>query len=102
MEKVSMTDTVYVFARAVNGPRMPLAVLRKDVREIPFEFELNDSMAMSAEAKLSDYPDVIIGARISSVGDATASEGDLEGYSGVVGVGNKKDITVTIGQAVIR
>lgn len=102
IDNVSMTDTVFVFAKAVNGPRMPLAVLRREVREMPFEFELNDSMAMSPEAKLSGFRNVIVGARISTSGSAAASAGDLEGYSGVVEVGNDDDVTITIGQAVIR
>ena len=65
-ESVSATDTVFIFAKAVSGPRMPLAVLRKQASDLPVEFSLDDSMAMSPAAKLSQFNQVIIGARISS------------------------------------
>ena len=102
LSDVSATDTVFVFARAVNGPRMPLAVLRKKAGEIPFEFELDDSMAMSPEAKLSGFQSVIVGARISNSGDVTATQGDLEGYSDIVDVEDENDVSITIGLAVIE
>lgn len=99
---VSETDTVFVYARAVSGPRMPLAVVRKSVSELPFEFELNDAMAMSPAAKLSQFKNVVVGARISSSGDAIPQAGDLEGFSDVVTVGQQDEVTVIISQAVIK
>jgi hypothetical protein len=99
---VSMTDTVFVFARAVNGPRVPLAALRRQASDLPFEFELDDSMAMSPQAKLSDYGNIIIGARISGSGETSAREGDLEGFSDVVGPGAADVVPVIVSQTVIR
>jgi len=100
-DSVSATDTVFIFAKAVSGPRMPLAVLRRQAGDFPIEFSLDDSMAMSPQAKLSQFNQVIIGARISSSGSASVSAGDLEGYSGVVTVGDTKAVTFTVDQAVI-
>lgn len=79
--KVADTDTVFIFARAANGPRFPLAVLRKQVRDLPVRFVLDDSMSMVPNAKLSNFPAVVVGARISKTGNATGGPGDLEGMT---------------------
>ena len=86
--KAAPTDTVFIFARPVSGPRMPLAVLRKQVRDLPVEFRLDDSMAM-AGAKLSDQAQVVVGARVSKGGGPVAQPGDLEGLSAPVKVGER-------------
>jgi cytochrome c-type biogenesis protein CcmH len=85
--KVEPTDTVFVFARAAEGPRMPLAILRRQVKDLPFEFALDDSMAMAPNMNLSSFPDVVVGARVSRSGNATPQSGDLEGVSKPVKVG---------------
>lgn len=79
--KVSPTDTVFVFARAAEGPRMPLAILRRTVADLPFSFTLDDSLAMSPAMKLSKFPVVVVGARISKTGNALPSPGDLSGQA---------------------
>jgi cytochrome c-type biogenesis protein CcmH len=85
--KARPDDILFVFARAAEGPRMPLAILRKQVKDLPFSFTLDDSMAMTPEARLSTTPRVVVGARISARGDATPQPGDLQGYSAPVAPG---------------
>jgi len=83
--RAAPTDTLFVYARPAEGSRMPVAILRKQVKDLPLEFKLDDGMAMSAAAKLSLHPKVIVEARISKSGQAQVSEGDLTGRSAPVG-----------------
>ena len=85
--KVAPGDAVFIFARAASGPPMPLAVLRRQARELPVKFVLDDSMAMSPESRLSAHASVVVGARISKSGNATPRPGDLQGLSAAVKVG---------------
>jgi cytochrome c-type biogenesis protein CcmH len=85
--KAKPDDTLFVFARAAEGPRMPLAIVRKQVKDLPLTFTLDDSMAMTPAAKLSSSPRVIVGARISARGEATPQPGDLQGFSQPVAPG---------------
>ena len=82
--KVGPNDTVFIYARAAEGPRVPLAVLRKPARELPVKFTLDDTMAMAPEMKLSSFPKVIVSARISKSGNAQPQSGDLQGASGAI------------------
>jgi cytochrome c-type biogenesis protein CcmH len=79
--QASADDTVFIFVRAADGPPAPLAVMRKQVRDLPLEFALDDSMAMAPDLRLSGFPRVIVGARVSRSGDAAPKAGDLQGAS---------------------
>ena len=93
--EVEDTDTVFVFARAPEGPRFPLAVLRKQVKDLPFRFVLDDSMSMMPDAKLSGFSSLVISARISKSGNATPNAGDLEGSISSIQPG-AKDVKIRI------
>jgi len=98
--KASPEDTVFIFARAASGPRMPLAIVRKQVKDLPFAFTLDDSLAMNAAMRISSYPQVIVGARISKSGNAMPQPGDLQGMSDVVIVADGKAVNVVIDEEV--
>lgn len=88
--QVSPSDTVFVIARPVDGTRMPLAIRRMTVSQLPSDFTLDDSMSMSPAAKLSNAKQVIVSARISKSGSATPQPGDFEGIvSKPIPVGSK-------------
>jgi cytochrome c-type biogenesis protein CcmH len=87
--EVKDSDTVFVIARAPDGPRFPLAVLRKQVKDLPFSFVLDDSMSMMPDARISGFSSLVISARISKTGNATPAIGDLEGSVSSVQPGAK-------------
>ena len=87
--QVAPDDTLFVFARAAQGSPMPLAILRKKVRDLPLDFSLDDSLAMSPAARLSGASLVIVGARISKSGQALPQPGDLQVLSAPLPVGTR-------------
>lgn len=74
-------DTLFVFARAAEGPRMPVAIARVPAGPGPVQLTLDDSSAMSPELRLSTQSRVVVGARVSRSGNATPQPGDFEGES---------------------
>jgi cytochrome c-type biogenesis protein CcmH len=92
-------DTVFIFARAAEGSRMPLAIVRKQVKDLPLTFTLDDSMAMSPANQLSGTARVIVGARVSKSGNAMPQAGDFSGQVGPVSVG-ANGLTIEIKEAV--
>lgn len=76
--KLQGGEVLFVFAKALNGPPMPLAVVRQNVDRFPIEVLLNDSQSMMPELKLSKFESVIVSARISKTGTPQGESGDLE------------------------
>lgn len=78
-ERLDPQATLFVFARAAEGPPMPLAVYRGKAGELPLAVQLDDSMAMMPTAKLSQFERWIVTARVSRAGQVQALSGDLQG-----------------------
>jgi len=96
--QVKAEDSIFIFAQAPAGPRMPLAVLRATAAELPMSFTLDDSLAMMPEMSLSRYAEVVITARVSKSGNASPQSGDLQGQIGPVSSDNSSGIRLVIDQ----
>ncbi|AOT07525.1 c-type cytochrome biogenesis protein CcmI [Pseudoalteromonas luteoviolacea] len=94
--------TLFVFAKAANGPRMPLAVQKLTVFNLPLVVTLNDSMAMLPDLKLSNFNEVVITARISVDDSVMTQAGELEGTSDVITINNDthQQVNVTISRVI--
>jgi cytochrome c-type biogenesis protein CcmH len=93
--KTSLPDTLFVFAKDVAGPPMPVSIVRASKKDLPFTFRLDDSTSPMPSRKLSDIDTVVIVARLSKSGKAMPESGDLEGMSQPVKPGTE-NITVVI------
>ncbi|MGE5145888.1 MAG: c-type cytochrome biogenesis protein CcmI [Candidatus Eiseniibacteriota bacterium] len=98
--KVAPGDTVFVYAKAASGPPMPLAIERLHADQLPATVVLTDGMGMLPSMKLSNFPQVIIGARISKSGNAIAQSGDLQVVSKPLDVATTAPVELTIDQVV--
>lgn len=99
-DKAPAGASVFVFARAASGPPMPLAVQRLTLADLPAKVELTDAMGMLPTMKLSQFPEVVVGARISASGNAKAQSGDLQTLSAPLDVNSKATIDLVIDQVV--
>ena len=93
--KTSPTDILFIYARAAEGPPMPLAIINRQVKDLPTSFSMDDAMAMMPAMKLSSFPQVRVVARISKSGNAIPQSGDLQGTSPVIS-NNTRDIKIVI------
>ena len=97
-DKVAPPHTVFIFARAVSGPPMPLAAVKQPVSALPLTVTLTDAMAMMPAMKLSMFEQVTVGAKISSTGAATPAAGDLFGELSPVNVAGADKVKLVIDQ----
>jgi len=100
IKSAATTDTVFVYAQALSGPKMPLAIVRKLVSDLPITVSLNDTMAMMPTMKLSNFPEVKLLARISKSGNAMSQAGDLIGAINQVVLTDKNTHHIIINDSV--
>ncbi len=89
-------EMVLIYARAIEGSSMPLAVARSTVAELPAGIRLDATNAMLDGVSLEDHPDVEVVARVSRSGEAISSSGDLQGSSGPLATGRHQTIDLAI------
>ena len=100
IKSAAATDTVFVYAQAISGPKMPLAIIRKQVSDLPITVSLNDTMAMMPTMKLSNFPEVKLLARVSKSGNAMSQTGDLIGAINQVVLTDKNTHHIIINDSV--
>lgn len=98
--KVGPEEAVFIYARAMQGPKMPLAAERRQVKELPLTLTLDDAGAMVPAMKISNFDQVVVGARVSRSGGAIAQSGDLTGEVTAVTVGTDTLVEVLIDKVV--
>lgn len=94
--RADVNDSVFIYAKAVSGPPLPMAAHRARVEDLPLTVTLDDNMAMIPAMKLSGFPEVTVGARISKSGQAIPRSGDLEGEISPVKPGQAAPVKVVI------
>ncbi|MGA9341496.1 MAG: c-type cytochrome biogenesis protein CcmI [Rhodanobacteraceae bacterium] len=99
-DKFDPDATLFVFAKAASGPPMPLAIQRMSASKLPITITLDDSMGMLPSLRLSMFPQVVIGARVSKSGNALPQSGDLQVLSAPIDVHRTTPIALTIDQQV--
>jgi cytochrome c-type biogenesis protein CcmH len=100
MAAVDLDDTVFIYAQALTGPPIPLAISRKKVRDLPLQIKLNDSMAMTPAMTLSNFPQVRVVARISKSGNAIPQTGDFKGQAEPVTVDENLLVEILIAERI--
>ena len=98
--QVAPDDVLFVFAKAASGPPMPLAVQRLRAADLPATVVLTDGMGMMPSMTLSQFPQVVVGARISKSGNAIAQPGDLQAVSAPLDVKRNEPVILRIDRSV--
>ncbi len=99
-DKASPGDRLFIFAKQVQGPPMPVAAVRITAGDLPAKLVLDDSSMLQQGNKLSDYKQLKLAARIAKGSQPMAASGDLQSSEVVVSVGDGKPVELVIDQVV--
>lgn len=100
LQQIGENDVLFIFARAVSGPPMPLAAIKRQARELPVSIVLDDSSLLRPGTSLSQFEQLKLGARVSRSGQPIAQSGDLQSTVQVVDLGSKEAVLLHIDQRV--
>ena len=98
--EIPQDTALFITAQETAGPPMPIAVVRRQVGDLPLEIILDDSKAMIPTRKLSNFEKVKIGARISRSGNAIPQSGDLAAEPVVVDTRQQESVSLIIDKTV--
>jgi cytochrome c-type biogenesis protein CcmH len=98
--KTKPEHTVFIYAQAMNGPKIPLAIVREQVKNLPMTVTLSDQQAMSPMMKLSSFEQVKLIARISKTGSAMPQKADLIGEVGSISTTKNKLVEIEISKEI--
>ncbi len=101
LEQVDPQDSVFIFARALQGPAVPLAVVKRQVKDLPLVIELDDNSAMVPNMTISAFDKISIVARISRSGAPQAASGDFFGETGAIEPKITSEVAVTISEQIL-
>jgi hypothetical protein len=98
VDKIPNNATLFVFAKAASGPRMPLAVVKKNQFSFPLEVTLSEENSMVEALSLAQFEHVIVTVRISVDENVMSAAGELQGQSSTIEVKNSPEVTVLVDQ----
>ncbi|WP_042142882.1 MULTISPECIES: c-type cytochrome biogenesis protein CcmI [unclassified Pseudoalteromonas] len=98
VDKIPNNATLFVFAKAASGPRMPLAVVKKNQFSFPLEVTLSEENSMVEALSLAQFEQVIVTVRISVDENVMSAAGELQGQSSTIEVKNSPEVTVLVDQ----
>ena len=92
------SDTLFIYARAMNGPKMPLALVKMTAGDLPTTVTLDDSVSMMPSMTLSSMEQVEVIARISKSGQAVMQSGDIFGTVKSVKTNQSETVDIVISE----
>lgn len=95
-DRIPLNSVLFVFAKAAQGPPMPLAVKRFAEFSLPMTVTLSEADAMMAQLSLAQYEQIQVVARVSKDGDVAVDLGELEGKSTVINHREQQQVDVAI------
>ena len=100
LSQIKENDVLFIFAREVSGPPMPLAAIKRQARELPVSIVLDDSSLLRAGTSLSQFSQLKLAARVSHSGQPVSQSGDLESEVKVIDPASKEVVLLHIDQRV--
>ena len=94
-------ETLFIVAKSVDAPGIPVAVFRGSVGSWPVKFTLDDSQSMLPGRNLSSAGRVTIEARISRNGQPLPAAGDLQGSKDAINPADHRPLKILIDHVVI-
>src|SRR5450631_2868277 len=98
--KAAAGETLFIVAKSVDAPGVPVAVFRGSVGSWPLKFTLDDSQSMLPGRNLSNAGRVTIEARISQKGQPLPASGDLQGSTGVINPADHRPLRILIDRVI--